>query len=118
MEVFTRMVTTCTATGPLQNDGEIGVGCGDVDDLTNTFNGTGLEGDVLNPSIPQTFDDLGSLLRTWNTCGDTETFDWEPLTTHLLPERELEAKLAWVDVEGVQRDPNTGRDLALDLSDL
>lgn len=37
MEVFTRVMTASASTSPLQDDGEVGVGSSDVDDLTNAL---------------------------------------------------------------------------------
>src|SRR5882757_5850913 len=95
----------------------MGVRGGNVYDLTNAVHRTGLERDVLDTSLRETLDDLCSLLRRWNAGGNTKSFNREVFTTHLLPERKLEGKLAGVDVEGIQGDTNTGRDVGLDLGD-
>ena len=112
------MVTTRATASPLEDDREVGVGGGDVHDLADALDGAGLERDVLDAGGLQRADDLRGLLDGRDTGGDTETFDRETLTAHLLPERELEAKLARVDVERVERDADASRDLALDLGDL
>lgn len=90
MEVFTRVVTTGTTTSPLHDDGVVCVGSGNVDDLPDTFNGSGLEGDVLDTGLLEGVDNFSSLLRGGDTGSDTETFDRKTFLAHLLPERELE----------------------------
>ena len=43
MEVFKGVATSCTATGPLKNDSEVGIGRSDIDNLTNAIDGTCFE---------------------------------------------------------------------------
>ncbi len=118
VEVLARVVATRTTAGPLEDDREVWVGGSDVDNLADTVDGTRLERDMANAGVGQAFDDLGSLLGGRCTSGDTEALDGETLRAHLLPERELETKLAWVDVERVEGDTDASGDLALDLRDL
>lgn len=118
MEVFTRVVTTGTTTGPLHDDGVVWVGSGNVDDLPDTFNGSGLEGNVLDTGLLEGGDNFGSLLRGGDTGGDTETFDRETFLAHFLPKRELEGELSLVNVQSVECDTNSGLDPPLDFSDL
>lgn len=118
VEVFTRVVTTGTTTSPLHDDGVVRVGNGNVDDLPDTFNGSGLEGNVLDTGLLEGGDNFSRLLRGRDTGSDTETFDRETFLAHLLPERELEGELSLVDVQSVERDTNSGLDSPLDFSDL
>lgn len=118
MHVLTAVMTSGTSTSPLKDDGVVGVGRGDVDDLSNTFHRTGLEGNVLDSRRLEVANDLGSLLRRRDTGSDTETFDGKTFPPHLLPERVLEGELPLVDVQGVQSDSDTRFDLALNLGDL
>ena len=48
MEIFERMVSSTTTTGPLQHYWETRVRFGDVDDLLDSLHGTGLETNVLD----------------------------------------------------------------------
>lgn len=118
VEVFTRVVTTGTTTSPLHDDGVVRVGDGNVDDLPDTFNGSGLEGNMLDTGLLEGGDNFSRLLRGGDTGSDTETFDRETFLAHLLPERELEGELSLVDVQSVERDTNSGLDSPLDFSDL
>ena len=117
MDVFARMVTTCPSPCPLKDDGEVGIGGSDVNNLTNAVHRTRLEGNVLNTGLGETLNYLCGLLRCWNTGSDAEPFNGEALTAHLLPERELEVELARVYVKGVQGDTDTSRDIGLNLGD-
>ena len=74
---------------------------GDVNNLTNTVDRTGLERNVFNSGLGESLDNLSSLLRRWDTGGNTEAFNGEALATHLLPKRELEGELTRVDVQGI-----------------
>ncbi|GFZ49402.1 hypothetical protein JCM24511_07522 [Saitozyma sp. JCM 24511] len=118
VEVLARVVTTSTTTCPLKDDGVVRVGSGDVDDLADTLDGSGLEGDVLDPGSLERGDDLGCLLRAGDTSGHAETLDGETLAAHLLPQRELEGELSLVDVERVESKADTGLNAALDLGHL
>lgn len=89
------MVTTGTSTGPLKDDGEAGVGGSDIDDLAYALDGAGLER-------------IGRLLGAGDACGNAEALDREPLATHLLPERKLEAELGRVDLQCVESDADAG----------
>jgi hypothetical protein len=115
VEIFARMVTSCASTCPLENDGEMGVRGGDVDDLTNTVDRTRFERNVLDTGVGEALDDLSGLFRRWDTGGNTEPFNRKALTTHLLPERKLEGELTRVDVQGIQCDTDTDRNIGLDL---
>ena len=118
MEVLARVVTTGTSTSPLHDDGEIGVGSGNVDDLTNAVYGAGFERDVLDTRAPETVNDFDSLLGARNTSGNTETLDWETLATHFLPKGKLEGELTRVNVQGVEGKANTRSNETLDFSNL
>ena len=118
VEILARMVTSSTTASPLHDDREVRVRGGDVDHLTNAIDRAGLEGDVLDASVTESIDDLGGLLRARDASSNTEAFHGETFAPHLLPERELEAKLARVDVESVESDADAGRDVGLDLGDL
>jgi hypothetical protein len=118
VEVLARVVTAGTTTCPLKDDGVVRVGGGDVDDLADTLDGSGLEGDVLDPGSLERGDDLGCLLGAGDTSGHAETLDGETLAAHLLPQRELEGELSLVDVERVESKADTGLNAALDLGDL
>ena len=115
VEIFANVVTTSATTGPLEDDGEIRVGSGDVDDLANAVYRTGLEGDVADARASEAVNDLIRLLSAGNAGGDTETFDRKSLLPHLLPQRELETELALIDVERVEGDTDTIGDLLLDF---
>jgi hypothetical protein len=118
VDVLARMVTSGSTSSPLKNDGEVGVGGGDVDDLSNALDGSRLERDVLDAGRLEGGDDLDGLFRRRHTGGDAEAFDRKTLSPHLLPERELERELTLVDVERVEGDSDSGLDLGLDLGDL
>ncbi|KAF5342127.1 hypothetical protein D9611_001434 [Ephemerocybe angulata] len=118
VEVLERVVSPGTSTSPLHDDGEVGVGRGDVDDLTDAVDGTRLERDVLDSSGLESLNDLDSLLGGGDASSNTEAFDGEPLLPHLLPERELEGELARVDVEGVEGNADAIGNQLLNLSDL
>jgi hypothetical protein len=115
VEVLTRVVTTSTTTSPLENNGVVRVSGGDGYDLADAFDGAGFEGDMANAGRFQPLDDLCGLFCCGDTSGNTETFDGDALTLHILPEWELERKLAGVDVEGVESETDTGGDLREDF---
>src|SRR5580704_14519751 len=115
MEILERVVTSSTPSSPLENDGEIGIGLGNIDDLPNPINGTRLERDMLDARIPQPVDDLCSLLGPGDTGSNAETLIQKTLFSHLLQQGELEPELTGIDVERVERDADTRRDLGLDL---
>src|SRR6202042_2670795 len=112
------MMATGTPTGPLENDGEVGVRSGDTDDLSDPFYRAGFECDVFNARSCQSFDYLCGLFCARNTSSDAETLDRQPFLPHVLPQRKLEGKLLRVDVKRVQGDTETRRYLRLDFSDL
>lgn len=64
----------------------------------------------------ESFDDLGSLFGTGNASRHAESFDYETHAFKLSPRWKLEAKLTLIDVECVEGDAGTGRDLGLDIS--
>lgn len=66
----------------------------------------------------QALNNLNGLLGSPDTRGGTKALEGQTLFTHPPSERELEAELARVDVQRVQRVAHAGRDLALDLRDL
>jgi hypothetical protein len=130
VEVFARVVTSGTSSSPLEDDREVRVRSGNVDNLTDTVDRscctqplvsdrlktpaktgtrerTRLERDVLDAGLVKTIDDLLRLLGRRDTSGDTETFNGGAFLLHLLPERELERKLTLVDVERVQGDSDS-----------
>lgn len=118
VDVLTRVVTTGSTSGPLKDDGEVGVGGGDVDDLSDALDGSGLERDMLDAGRLEGRDDLDSLLGRRDTGGDAKSLDGKTLSPHLLPKRELEGELPLVDVEGVEGDTDSGSDSRLDVGDL
>jgi hypothetical protein len=64
MEVLTGVMPPSTPASQLKNDREIWVvGC-DIDGLTNTVD----EHDMSNPGIAESFNNLGSLLGTRDSC--------------------------------------------------
>ena len=85
MEVLAGMVTAGATSSPLQDDGEVGVGGGDVDNLPNTIDRTGLEGDMADTRTREAIDDLSRLLGSRNTSGNAEALNGQTLQTHLLP---------------------------------
>lgn len=117
MDVFARVMTSGSTSSPLKDDGEVRVSGSDVDDLSDTLDGSGLERDVLDAGRLERGDDLDGLLGRRNSSGDTETLDGKTLSSHLLPKRELEGELTLVDVEGIEGDTDSGLDLGLDLGD-
>ena len=118
VEVLARVVTSGATAGPLHDDGEVGVRSSDVDDLADTVDRAGLEGNMLDPGGAERRDDLSRLLSAGNSGGNTEALNGQALAAHLLPEWELEPELAGVDVERVESDTDTSGNLALDLGDL
>ena len=117
MYVFTRVVTARASTRPLENDGEVGVGGGNINDLTNAVHRTRLERNMLDTGLGETLNDLSGLLRRWNTGSNTKSFDGKGFATHFLPERKLEGELTGVDIEGIQGDTDASRNAGLDLGD-
>jgi hypothetical protein len=97
MEILVRVMT---ASHPLEDDGKVRVRFGNVDDLANSICASRLERSVANASLPQTGNDLSRLLRSGDAGSNSETLDGQTLLAHLMPQRELEAELTWVDVEG------------------
>jgi hypothetical protein len=91
------VVTSGTTTSPLKDDREIGVGGGDCDDLTRALDLNNR--DMSNTGSLETTDDLCSPLGTQDTRSDAESFHGYAFMMEFLPERKLEAELAWVDVE-------------------
>jgi hypothetical protein len=84
----------------LQDDREVGIGSGDVDDLSNIIDQTRLEIDVLDSGLGQTLNSL-RLLCAWNTRCDTTTLNGQPLLQLFMPQRELEAKLTGIDISAI-----------------
>ena len=117
VEVLTRVVPTGTTTSPLENNGVVRMSGGDGYDLPNAFDGAGFEGDMANPGRFQPLDNLRGFLCCGDTSGDTKTFNRNAFTLHVLPERKLECKLAGVDVEGIEGETDTGRNLREDFGD-
>src|SRR6266550_6401299 len=115
MEVFIRVVTTSSASCPLHNNWKVWVCRCDVDDLADAFNGSRFERYMLNTCDPQRIYYLSSLFGGRNAGCDTKTFNGQTLLLHFLPERKLEAKLARVDIQRIQRDTDAGRDLLLNF---
>ncbi|PBL03061.1 hypothetical protein ARMGADRAFT_1056350 [Armillaria gallica] len=76
-EVLVRMMTTCMTFSLLEDDGEVGIGCGNVDDLSNGID---------DPGLKRRHRDLDGFLGDGNTGCDTESFDAKTLLSHLLPE--------------------------------
>jgi hypothetical protein len=111
VEILARVVTTCTTTSPLENNRVVRMSGGNGYDLADTLDGAGFKGDMTNAGRFQPLDNIGGLFRCRNTSGDAKTFDGDALTLHVLPERELERKLAGVDIEGVEGKTNTRRNL-------
>jgi hypothetical protein len=111
--VFAWVVTACVSTRPLESNREVGIGGGDINDLTDTVHGTRLERNVSDTGLCETLDDLSGLLHRWNT----KSFDGKALVTHFSPERKLEGELTGVDVEDIQGDTDTSRNIGLNPCD-
>ncbi len=73
---------------------------------------------MLDTGLAKRANDLGSLLSARDTCSNTEPLNRQALTLEILPERELEVELTRVDIEGVERNTNTWRNLGLNFGDL
>ena len=118
VEVLARVMAARAAARPLHDDGEVGVGGRDVDDLADAVDAAGLERDVADADAAEAVDDLGRLVDARDARGDAEALDRDALALHLHPQRELERELARVDVQRVERQTDAGGDLGLDLGDL
>ena len=105
------------ATSPLENNRVVRMSSGNGYDLADAFNGARFEGDVANAGPFQPFDNLHGLLCCWDTSSDAKTFNRDALMHHVLPEQELEHKLVGIDVEGVEGETDTRRNLGEDFSD-
>jgi hypothetical protein len=86
VEILKRVVTTTTASSPLEKDRERRVGLGDVDDSLDGINGTGLEGDVLKT---QRLNVLVGNLDGRNTSTDGKTLNGNTLSSELTNKRNL-----------------------------
>jgi hypothetical protein len=114
MEVFKRVVTSSTTSSPLEDDRKVGIGLGNIHNLSNAINGTRFERDVPDFRNPQTLNDFCSFLCTRDTSSDAESLDWKTLPAHLLQQRNW--KPNWRGfIEGIERDANTCWDLCLNL---
>ena len=118
VEIFKRVMSSRTTTSPLHDDGEVRVGGGHANDLTNAIYGTGLKSDVLDAGGLETLDNLDSLFRSRNTSSNAETFYRKALFPHLLPERELEGEQTRVDIQRIESDANTSRNEFLNFGNL
>src|SRR5258708_11082629 len=118
MEILVRVVTTGTTTGPLHDDREVRVSSSNSHHLPDALDGSGLECYMLDTGLAKRANDLGSLLSARDTCSNTEPLNRQALTLEILPERELEVELTRVDIEGVERNTNTWRNLGLNFGDL
>jgi hypothetical protein len=105
------------AASPLEDHREIRIAGSDVDDLSDTINATRLKRDMLNASGPECIDYLSSLLSAGNARSHAESFDRQALLAHLLPERKLKSELTRVDIERIQSDADTGRNLGRNFRD-
>ena len=85
--------------------------CGNGYDLADAFDGARFEGDMANAGRFQSLNNFRGLFRTGNPSRDAKTFDRDALALHVLPERELERKLAGVNVEGVEGKTDARRNL-------
>jgi len=54
---------------------------------------------MFDARLPQPINDLNSFFGAWNARGNTKTLNWQPFLSHLLPQRQLERKLTWIDNE-------------------
>ena len=68
---------------------------------------------MLDARITERTNGFRGFLGARNTGSNTETFDGQPLTLHLLPQGELEAELTRVDVERVERNAHSRRNQRL-----
>lgn len=93
MEVLGRVMTTCTTTSPLHHDRKVGVVGSNVDDLTDTINGSRLEADVLDAGSAKAVNDLNSLLGGGNTGSNAKALDRQAFLAHLLDQGKLEGPL-------------------------
>ncbi|KAF3401859.1 hypothetical protein F1880_009718 [Penicillium rolfsii] len=114
VEVLEGVVTTTTTTGPLQDDGELGVGLGNVDDLLNGIAGAGLEGNVLDA---ESLDVLVGDLDGRDTSTNGQTLNGDTLGTQAADQRDLPPHGTGVDVDQVNGDTPARRDNLLDLVD-
>ena len=73
------MATSRTATGPLKNDSEVGIGRSDIDNLTNAIDGTCFESNMADPNRREASNDLSSLLSGWDTSSYAESLDRQAL---------------------------------------
>lgn len=89
------MVAAGTSTSPLENNGEAGVRRSDTDNLSDPFHRAGLKCDIFDARL---FQPISSCLCTWDAHGDTETLDWQPFLSYLLPQGQLKRELTWVDI--------------------
>jgi hypothetical protein len=111
------MVAAGTSTSPLENGGEVGVHRGDTDNLPDPFHQTGLECDMFDARLSLPINDLNSFFNPWNARGDTETLDWQPFLSHLLPQGQLGRELTWIDVWQVESDADASWNLGQDFGD-
>ncbi|TFA99144.1 hypothetical protein CCMA1212_009009 [Trichoderma ghanense] len=112
VEVLERVVTTTTATSPLQNDGERGVRLGNVDDGLDGLDRAGLEGNVLQA---QSLNVLLSNLDRGHTSSNGQPFNGHALRAKSANEGNLPAHGAGVDIDEVDGDTATRRNGLLDL---
>ena len=105
------MVATCSPACPLEDDGKIWIGGGDVKNLTDTVDRARLGRNVVDSGLSESPDNHSDLLRQRHTGRNAETFNGEALTAHFLPERKLEGELTGVDVQGIQGDTNASRNV-------
>lgn len=75
MEILEKVMTARTITSPLQNDREVRVRGGDIDDLADVVNQSRLEGYVFDASGIKAIDDFDTLFYVGNTSRNTESFD-------------------------------------------
>ena len=89
MEAFEGVAPSRTATGPLKNDSKVGIGCSDIDKLTNAVDGAWFESNVADPNRLEAINDLIGLLSGRDTSSYAESLDRQALAAHILPQWQL-----------------------------
>ena len=77
-------MTSSATSSPLKDDGKVGIGLGDIDDLPNPVNRARFEHDVPDARISQTVNNLCGLVRARNTSGDAEALDGKTLVAAIV----------------------------------
>ena len=105
-------MTTSTATSPLKNNRESGVGSSNGKNQRDGLNGTRLERNMLQAKIT---DVLVGNLNGGNTSTNGDTLNGVALSTESLDQRNSPAHKSRVDVNQVDGNTNTRLDARLDI---